>query len=95
MISFLSDENLEIHKSFERTQKIRYSIFEKSIQGIKNQSIEEISRQKLKKRDKHDVLYLLSDITLHNIFFNSFADNTFQGSEIIRSSFGSEAAFFE
>ena len=93
MLSFLSDENLAIHKEHLRTKKLQYSILEKSIEGIKNKNIEEIIRQKLKKRVREDVLRLLSDITLHELFFASFAENTHASSDAVRLSYGSEASF--
>lgn len=93
MLSFISEENYEIHKGYLRTLKLKYSILEKSINDIKNKNIDEIIKQKMKRKDKQDVLELLFDIVLHETFFSSFSDNTFLTSDMISSLFGSEASF--
>ena len=37
MLQFLTEENLKIHKEYLRQRKLKLSIFEKSIEGIKNE----------------------------------------------------------
>jgi Fe-Mn family superoxide dismutase len=89
----LSEENLDINREYLRMKRLKYSILEKSINGIKDKDIHNITRQKLNREDKKDVLELLSDITLHDIFFSSFCDNTFLSHHSIRAFYGSEAGF--
>lgn len=93
MLQFLTEENLEIHKEFIRQKKLKLSILEKSIDGIKNKNISEISRQKLNREDKREALELLSEITLHEIFFSSFGNKKYPQSHLVSTGFGSEAAF--
>ena len=93
MLSFFSEENYEIHKSYLRTLRLKYSILEKSMDGIKDKKINDIIRQKMKRSDKKDVVDLLWEIVLHEMFFVSFSENTFLMSELVSSIFGSEAAF--
>ena len=52
MLSFFSEENYEIHKSYLRTLRLKYSILEKSMDGIKDKKINDIIRQKMKRSDK-------------------------------------------
>lgn len=93
MLDFLSEENIEIHKESVRQKKLKLSIIEKSVEGIKGANIREIMRQKLKKNDRDDALALMSDIRLHEIFFSSFAENTYSSSEPVKRRYGSEASF--
>jgi Fe-Mn family superoxide dismutase len=92
MLDFLSEESIEIHKEYLRSLTLKYSILEKSVNGIKDKSLKEITRQKLKREDKVCVLELLSEMSLHNIFFTSFREKSNNSSKIVSKSFGSEAS---
>ena len=92
MTEFLSEDAINLHKDYLRQLRLRYAILEDGIKGIKNKEYEEITRQKLNKVDKQDVLNELSDITLHKIFFNSFTKTEYQSCDLARIVFGSEAA---
>lgn len=93
MLEFLTEENLEIHRQYIKQEKLKLSIFEKSIECIKNKNIKDIIRQKIKRKDKLDVLSLLSNIKLHEIFFASFGENKYQPSAAASLNFGSEGGF--
>ena len=93
MLQFLTEENLKIHKEYLRQKKLKLSIFEKSIEGIKNKNIKEISRQKLNKQDKVEILELMSDIALHELFFSSFGENKYPPSLSVKECFTTETAF--
>ena len=93
MTEFFSDEAIERHKDYIRTQRLRYSILEKSINGIKDKEYEDILRQKMRANDKRDVITLLSLIKIHDCFFSSFSSVSGMRSELVKSQFGSEAGF--
>ena len=93
VIEFLSDEAIELHKEWLNTEKLRMSILEKSIGGIKGKSIREIMNMKLKREDKEDVLLQLSKIKLHECFFNSFGNIKYPQSNAVKSIYGNSASF--
>ncbi len=74
MTDFFSEDNIALHKEYLRIKRLKYSIFEKSIRGIKGKDVTDILRMRLDRMEKSEILYLLSEITLHNIFFDSFTD---------------------
>ncbi len=92
MTEFLSDGSTALHREFLRQLKLKYSILEKSIKGLKNRNINDIARQKLNRKDKEDALTLLGEIKAHEIFFASFGKNTYVPCPCVRQRFGSEAA---
>ena len=94
MTNVLSEEAINLHLEYLRSLKLRYSILEKSIISIKNKTPIEISRQKMKTKDKSDTLYLLGEVILHDVFFSSFGPSEYRSSDIVRSSYGSEAMLF-
>ncbi len=93
MFEFLSEENIQIHKESVHRKKLKLSIIEKSVEGIKGANIRDILKQKLRTVDRDDALALLSDIRLHEIFFASFANNTYSSSELVTGNYGNGAAF--
>lgn len=93
MLGFLSEENVNAHKEYHRSLRLKYSILEKSIIGIKNKTPREIIRQKLKSDDKREVLGLLSEIILHDVFFSSFGYGEDFSLQTLNETFGSRAAF--
>lgn len=92
-MKFLSEDNVIMHKEYVRTKKLQYSILEKSIPGLYGKSVNEILTMRLGTRDKSDALRLLTDISLHELFFTSFGDVQYERSDLIRSLYGSEGQF--
>ena len=90
---FLSEENIALHKEYVRRQRLKYSILESSLPALRGTDVLGISRLCLSKRDREDAISLLSDVTLHDVFFSSFAKEKYSRSERISRLFGSEAAF--
>ena len=90
---FLSERNVEIHKSYFNNLILRYRIFEKSYKQIKNKSIRELVNLRLKHSEKAELIKLKAEIDAHKMYFSSFADtNRFNAA--IRHQYGSEAQFF-
>ncbi len=77
MTVFLSEESISIHKEYTNKLKLQYSIIEKSIEGLKGKSIDEILRMRLKGSELSDILSLLPNIKLHDIYFDSFSDTMY------------------
>ena len=92
MTEFLSEENLLLHKERIREQRLKYSILEKSIDGIKGKSAAELLRMRLSRRDYNDIFALLPEIELHEVYFSSFSDKKNSSSLAVRSRYGSEGA---
>ena len=92
MLRFLDEESIKIHKEYTEDLRLKYSILEKSIDGIKGKSPRELLRMHLHKRDRDVTVELLSEIRLHTLFFSSFTDEENQASHSVRAQYGSEAA---
>lgn len=72
MTTFLSEDNILIHKEYMRTLRLRHSIFEKSIPEIKDKSVLEIEKMRLEPSVKSDILHNLKEYCAHYLYFNSF-----------------------
>ena len=92
MTGFLSEENLTLHKEYLKKSRLKYSILEKSIEGIKSKSIREILHTRLPDRDAGDVFGLLPEIELHELYFASFSDRKNSSSSVVRRIYGAEGA---
>lgn len=90
---FLSEKSIFLHKEYLKKEKARYSILEKSFPEIVGASFSDIfSKRTLKRGLKNEILSLLSEIKLHELYFNSFCLNP-KPSEKIRGSYTSEERF--
>ena len=92
MLSFLIGDAAEAHREYLRTLKLKYSILEKSIDGIAGKTLSEIQLKRLSLKDREDVVKLYTDIRLHEIYFSSFSDKKFSASALAREKYGSESA---
>ena len=93
MTEFLSEENIGLHQEYVRKLSLKYSILEKSIDGLKGKKVAEILRGRYSRADLKDILSLLPEIELHEIYFSSFAKKKNLTSLRIREAFGNEASF--
>ena len=92
MHRFLSEQALASHKEYVRLLRVKYSILEDGIKGIKNIDVSKVLTMNLNKRDKIEVQSLLGEIQCHDIYFDSFnADNGLR-STLARRQYGSEDA---
>lgn len=73
--AFLTKDNIDEHLSHFRTQRLKYSILEKSIPEIKGKTVREIYRMRLKQEIKSEVLPCINSIVCHKIYFSSFCKN--------------------
>ena len=89
---FLSSDNVLKHKEFLNNLKLKYSVLEKSFPFIKGKNIKDISRMRIGESDKNEIISLLGNIALHELYFNSFSKD-FYPSEVVRQAYGSEANF--
>ena len=87
---FLSDRSLKLHKEYLEKLKLQYSILEKSFPSIVGKSISDIQRMKL--RDKDEIISLRCNVKCHELFFDSFGAGN-QASKLVKDCFGSEAGF--
>lgn len=92
MRTFLTEENINVHKEYMKTLRLRHSIVEKSIPEIKGKNIFEIERMRLKKTDREEILSNLSEYLAHEIYFKSFII-TQNREPCIRKYYSSEEAF--
>ena len=90
---FLSEESIALHKEYVRDLKLRYSILEKSIDGIKGKNCNEILSLRLERDCARDIMMLLPEIELHNMFFSSFSINANNTSSVVRKQYGNESEF--
>ncbi len=74
LYNFLSEESLELHKEYLSTEKLRYSVLEKSIPSVKGADLKTIYRLRIPSKDKTDILKLKRSIDYHEMYFLSFAD---------------------
>ena len=89
---FLSEENIRRHLSYLRSLRLKLSIIEKSVAGIKGKSQGEILSMSLSKAVKREIIPLLANINLHETYFSSFTAEP-RPSELIKKYHGSESAF--
>ena len=92
MTEFLSESSIELHREYLRQTRLKYSILEKSIKGLKEAKIADITRQNLGRKDKQDSLYLLGEVLGHELFFDSFGEVTYPPCPPAEARFGSSAA---
>ena len=92
-VDFLSEENISLHKEYVRQMRLRYSILESSIPSLSGAHVRDLYNLRLTKKDRNDALELLSDITLHDIYFSSFCEQKNVRCETVASAYGSEPAF--
>ncbi len=90
--TFLTEENIRLHKDYLRQQKLRYSILEKSIPEIKGKSITEIHKMNLKKSLRAEILPLMQDIAAHETYFHSFSKES-SPCKALKKYYSSEAGF--
>lgn len=93
MLPFLSEENYEMHMEYLRTLRLKYSIYKDDSTSTKNRNKNDILRQNIKNIRNDKSASLLLEITLHDVFFNSFSDGRLFSSDFLVRSFGSEAGF--
>ena len=93
LTEFLSDGAIALHREYIRQKRLKYSIIESYLPRIKGAGVKDILRLGLTRRDRADVLALLPEITLHEIYFASFSDTRYVRSEAVSHIFGSEAAY--
>ena len=84
MNMFLSEDNIKRHLEHLRTQKLRFSIIEKSFPEIKRKEMNEIVRLNISKDVKDEALSLLGYIKAHECFFDSFTEIPKRSDEIMK-----------
>ena len=87
---FLSERSSALHKQYLENLKLKYSILEKSVPGIREKSISDLQRMRVPY--KEEILSVKSNVICHELFFASFGEGRRQ-SACIKQSFGSEARF--
>ncbi len=75
MTLFLSEESILRHREYARCLRLKYSILQKSEMLLNSLNILEIQWQKLKPDLAAEAFSLLSEYSLHALFFASFAEN--------------------
>lgn len=84
MNMFLSEDNIKRHLEHLRTQKLRYSILEKSIPELKGKKMTDIARMGLDREIKEEALHLLWYIKSHECFFNSFCEVQLKSENVLK-----------
>ncbi len=92
MLTFLSRDNIMLHLSFLEKLKLKYSILEKSYEGIKGKTLVQIPKLRIPIDVREEAIATLSEIESHNLYFSSFSDKTYVCKEI-REYYSSEEAF--
>ena len=72
MRTFLTEENINCHKEYMRTLRLRHSISEKSIPDIKGKSVFEIEKMHISFKEKREILSNFREYLAHHLYFNSF-----------------------
>ena len=93
MNNFLSEENIDLHREYVRTKRLKYSILESSIPKLKDATVTDLFRMRMSRRDKSDALPLRAEIELHNVYFSSFCQTRFLRCEQVEKKWGSCASF--
>ena len=93
MNKFLSEESIALHREYVRDKRLKYSIIENSVNGLKGASVADLYRIKMTDRDRRDSIALMTEIRLHEIYFLSFTDCIYSRSDAVSEIYGSEASF--
>ena len=89
-MNFTSEANERIHKEELVRMKHRRSIFEKSY-GREFKTLRDVDRARIPTYEREELYKLVSDIILHEIFFNSY-DSPKKPSLTVCEKYGSEAS---
>ncbi len=92
MRSFLTEENILIHKEYMKNLRLKHSIMEKSFPEIKDKSIFDIEKMRLPISCKEEVLENLKEYLSHELYFRSFSQSNIIP-DIIKSRYSSPEAF--
>lgn len=92
---FLSCESNDFHKEHLNTLKLRLSVFEASYSSVHGADYRKISGLRIPRSEKCEILALKAEIEAHELFFNSFVENSERccKNEIISGIYGSEVKF--
>lgn len=91
-INFLSEENVVKHREYLKELKLLYSVLEKSYPSLLNKEICDIERLRLPGEIKKEALMRKNEITLHELFFDSFSNKKVR-CNYVSDCYGSEASF--
>ena len=69
-------ESESLHREYLRCLKSKYSVLEKSIDGLKGRGINDIMRMRIPITQRKSCVELYGLIRLHEIYFYSFTDKT-------------------
>lgn len=89
---FLSEGSIKEHERYLHELKLKYSVLAKSVPALSGLTLSEIWRRLPRSDAKSEAVALLSEITAHEIFFDSFSEKRVRSPKI-RSEYGSEDAF--
>ena len=90
---FLSERSIILHKEYLQNEKLKYSILEKSFPEIVGKGYSAIySKRSLPKDARREILILLADIKMHELYFSSFSQNP-EPCDKIREHYASEDTF--
>ena len=92
MASFLSFENVLGHEAYLKDLRLRYSILEKSLSFPLPKSLNDLLRERIPREIYDEALMLLSEISLHEVYFDSFSIEP-ASSNPVKAQFGSREAF--
>lgn len=92
ILTFLSKENINLHTSYVESLRLKYSILQKSCDGLLDWDVTKLFKMRLPHDLKEEAIRLLSLIESHKLYFSSFCENTHVCREI-RSYYSSEQAF--
>lgn len=95
MRSFLTEENILLHKEYMKTLRLRHSIMEKSIPEIKNKSISEIEKMRISTSVKDEILPNLREFLAHELYFRSFSQGKLYSDAVKRYYSSVEAFLYE
>ena len=88
-------EGESLHREYLGNLRLRYSILEKSIDGLRGRGIGDIMRMRLPPEERLRCAELYARIRLHEIFFDSFSQNAVIGArryKTVDRCFGSTSA---
>ena len=89
---FVDEESVRAHKEYLKNLKLKYSILEKSINGISGKGFAELRGMRIKNGLREELLSAYTRIRLHEIYFSSFSERELVASNFVKEQYGSEAA---